>query len=473
MDHREPFRHEPDPLPHGQTERAAMNKSFRFPAGFLWGAATSAYQIEGSPLADGAGPSIWQRFTHSPGLTVGGETGDVACDHYRRYKSDVALMKELGLQCYRFSISWSRIFPEGKGRTNKPGLDFYDRLVDELLGAGIQPIVTLFHWDMPEALDNQGGWLNRDSADWFAEYAATMYRALDGRVKRWATLNEPWVVTDGGYLHGALAPGHKNLFEAPLAGNNLLRAHGKAVEAYRAEGRHQVGIAINLEPKYPASGSHQDVEATRRADGYMNRQFLDPLLLGYWPPEMAEIFGEAWPEATEEDLRQIQQPIDFLGLNYYTRAVVRHDEKALPVKASPVRQERATYTETGWEVRPEAFYDMLVWVKERYGDIPVMITENGAAFYDPPVATGELVEDPLRVSYYREHLKAVHRAIEAGVKVEGYCAWSLFDNFEWSLGYSKRFGIFHVDYGTQQRTWKASGRFYRSVIDSHGEILGR
>ncbi len=205
---------------------------------------------------------------------------------------------------------------------------------------------------MPEALDNQGGWLNRDSADWFADYAATMYQALDGRVKRWATLNEPWVVTDGGYLHGALAPGHKNLFEAPIAGNNLLRAHGKAVEVYRAIGRHEVGIAINLEPKYPASQSHLDLEATRRADGYMNRQFLDPLLLGYWPPEMSEIFGEAWIEETAEDLQQIRQPIDFLGLNYYTRAVVRHDEKALPVKAAPVRQERATYTETGWEVCP-------------------------------------------------------------------------------------------------------------------------
>ena len=448
-----------------------MNKSFRFPDGFLWGAATSAYQIEGSPLADGAGPSIWQRFTHSPGLTAANETGDVACDHYRRYQSDVALMRDLGLKAYRFSISWSRIFPEGKGRVNPAGLDFYSRLVDELLAAGIAPIVTLFHWDMPEALDNLGGWLNRDSADWFADYATTVYRALDGRVQRWATLNEPWVVTDGGYLHGALAPGHKNLFEAPIAGNNLLRAHGKAVEAYRAIGRHEIGIAINLEPKYPASQSEADLEATRRADGYMNRQFMDPLLLGQWPPEMAEIFGEAWPEPLEEDLRQICQKIDFLGINYYTRAVVRHDDKALPVKASPVRQERATYTETSWEVYPPAFFDLLVWVKERYGAIPIYITENGAAFYDPPVAAGELVDDPLRVAYYREHLKAVHQAIEAGVPVRGYCAWSLFDNFEWSLGYSKRFGIFHVDYGTQKRTWKKSGRFYRRVIETHGEVL--
>ena len=449
-----------------------MNKSFRFPAGFLWGAATSAYQIEGSPLADGAGPSIWQRFTHSPGLTAGGETGDVACDHYRRWREDVALMRELGLKTYRFSIAWSRIFPEGKGRVNPAGLDFYSRLVDELLGSGIAPIVTLFHWDLPEALDNLGGWLNRDSADWFADYAGTVFRALDGRVQRWATLNEPWVVTDGGYLHGALAPGHKNLFEAPIAANNLLRAHGKAVELYRAEGRHEIGIAINLEPKYPASQDQLDLEATRRADGYMNRQFLDPLLLGAWPPEMAEIFGEAWPEPAPDDLRQICQPIDFLGLNYYTRAVVRHDERALPVKAAPVRQERSAYTETGWEVHPPAFTDLLLWVKERYGPLPIFITENGAAFYDPPVASGELIEDPLRVDYYREHLKAVHRAIEAGCPVRGYCAWSLFDNFEWSLGYSKRFGIFHVDYGTQKRTWKASGKFYRQVIESHGEALG-
>jgi beta-glucosidase len=443
----------------------------RFPDGFLWGAATSAHQIEGSPLADGAGPSIWRRFSHSPGSTAAGETGDVACDHYRRYREDVALMRELGLTAYRFSIAWPRVLPQGTGRVNAKGLDFYSRLVDALLAAGIQPLVTLFHWDLPEALDDRGGWLNPESADWFAEYAGVVFRALDDRVPMWVTLNEPWVVTDGGYLHGALAPGHRNLFEAPLAAHNLLRAHAAAVEVYRAAGKHQIGIAVNLEPKHPASERPEDLEATRRADGYMNRQFLDPLLRGAWPEEMREVFGEAWPEACETDLERICCRLDFLGLNYYTRNVVRHDPLALPVGASAVRQPRSAYTETGWEVYPQGLTETLVWLRDRYGAIPVVVTENGAAFYDPPAVAGDLVEDPLRVAYLRDHLRAVGRARELGVDVRGYCAWSLLDNFEWSLGYAKRFGLFHVDYATQRRTWKASARFYARVIASHGAAL--
>src|SRR5881392_1617413 len=249
-----------------------MPSTIEFPAEFLWGAATSAYQIEGSPLADGAGPSIWQRFSHTPGMMSNGDTGDVACDHYHRYREDVALMRELGLGAYRFSISWSRILPEGRGRVNERGLDFYRRLVDELLAADIKPMATLYHWDLPAALDDRGGWLNRDVADWFAEYASVAFGALDDRVVLWATLNEPWVVTDGGYLHGALAPGHRNLYEAPIASHNLLRAHGRAVEAYRAGGgKHAIGIVMNLEPKYPASDAAEDLAATQRADAYMNR----------------------------------------------------------------------------------------------------------------------------------------------------------------------------------------------------------
>jgi beta-glucosidase len=268
---------------------------FEFPAGFLWGAATAAYQIEGAPLEDGAGPSIWQRFTHTPGLTASGDTGDVACDHYHRYADDVALMRALGLQAYRFSISWSRVLPDGRGRANQRGIDFYRRLVDALVAANIKPVATLYHWDLPAALDDLGGWLNRDIADWFADYAALMFKALDG-VAMWATLNEPWVVTDGGYLHGALAPGHRNLFEAPLASHNLLRAHGRALKAYRSlSGKNPIGIVVNLEPKAPASTSDADLAATARADAYMNRQYLDPIFFGEYPEAMAEIFGEAWP----------------------------------------------------------------------------------------------------------------------------------------------------------------------------------
>jgi beta-glucosidase len=444
--------------------------SRRFPERFLWGAATSAYQIEGSPLADDAGPSIWQRFTHSPGLVPSGDTGDVACDHYHRWADDVRLMRDLGLNAYRFSIAWSRILPGGRGAVNPKGLAFYDRLVDALLAHAIEPVVTLYHWDLPAALDDRGGWLNRDVADWFAEYVQVIFRALDGRVKMWATLNEPWVVTDGGYLHGLLAPGHRNLFEAPLASHNLLRAHAAGVQAYRAMGKHRIGIVVNLEPKYPASQRPEDLAATARAEAYMNRQYLDPVFKGSYPDALREVFGEAWPSFPATDLEQIKQPIDFLGVNYYTRSVTRHDPSALPVGAGGVRQRRHAYTETGWEVYPPGLTDTLTWVRDRYGNIPIYITENGAAFYDPPQANAG-VEDPLRVAYYRDHLRAAHEAIARGVDLRGYFAWSLLDNFEWSHGYAKRFGLVHVDYETQQRTPKASARFYSKVIETHGEVL--
>jgi beta-glucosidase len=448
-----------------------MTRRYRFPDGFLWGAATSAYQIEGSPLADGAGPSIWQRFAHTPGMMANGDHGDVACDHYRRYRDDVRLMRALGLKSYRFSVNWSRVLPEGTGRINPRGLDFYSRLVDELLENGIAPNVTLFHWDLPAALDDRGGWLNRDSAHWFAEYAATMFKALDDRVPYWSTLNEPWVVVDGGYLRGALAPGHRNLYEAPIAAHNLMRASGAGVQAYRAHGRHAIGVVFNIEPKYPASGSAEDLAATRRADAYMNLQFADPALLGSYPPELREVYGDAWPDFPEEDFRLTRQPVDYVGINYYTRAVVRHDGAVLPLCAAPVRQPRRTHTETGWEVYAQGFTDTLIGFRERYGDIPLYVTENGAAFYDPPVVEGEVLDDPLRVDYLRGHLAAAHRAIEAGVNLRGYYAWSLLDNLEWSLGFAKRFGLYHVDFATQKRTPKASARFYARVIDSHGESI--
>jgi beta-glucosidase len=448
-----------------------MTNTMRFPDGFLWGAATSAYQIEGSPLADGAGMSIWHRFSHTTGLVRNGDTGDIACDHYRRFQEDVRLMKEIGLTAYRFSIAWGRVLPDGRGRVNEKGLDFYRRLVDLLLGAGIAPFATLYHWDLPAALDDLGGWLNRDVAEWFAEYARVLFRALDGGVRMWATLNEPWVVADGGYLHGKLAPGHRNLFETPIVSHNLLRAHAAAVDAYRAEGKYRIGLVVNLEPKYPASADAEDLAATARADAYINRQYLDPLFFGRYPAELAEVFGAAWPEFPASDLDAIRRPIDFLGVNYYTRSVMRHDAVAWPVRASRVHQRRRIHTATRWEVFPQGLTDTLKWVKERYGAIPLYVTENGAAFYDPPSAEGG-IEDPLRVAYLRDHLRAARRAIEEGVDLRGYCVWSLLDNFEWSQGFSKRFGIVHVDYETLKRTPKASARFYAEVIRTHGESLG-
>ena len=446
-----------------------MRSPTSFPEGFLWGAATSAYQVEGSPLADGAGPSIWHRFSHTPGLVHGNETGDVACDHYRRFRDDVLLMKELGLTAYRFSIAWGRVLPEGIGRVNEKGLDFYKRLVDALGEAGIAPMATLYHWDLPAALDDRGGWLNRDVAAWFADYARIAVRALDGRVRMWATLNEPWVVTDGGYLYGGLAPGHRNLFEAPIVTHNLMRAHGAAVDAYRAEGKHAIGLVVNIEPKYPASESDADLAATRRADAYMNRQFLDTALLGQYPEELPGIFGEAWPNFPASDLDAIRRPIDFVGVNYYTRGVMRHDAKAWPIAASRVRQP-GEHTAMEWEVYPEGLGKTLVDVRDRYGPMPLYVTENGAAFEDPAPTHGT-VADPARVAYLRAHLRELSRAREAGVDVRGYFAWSLLDNFEWSYGTSRRFGIVRVDYDTQKRTPKDSARFYSEVIRTRGRAL--
>jgi beta-glucosidase len=449
----------------------ARKRLIEFSRDFLWGTATSAYQIEGSPLADGAGPSIWHRFTHTPHLVHDGETGDVACDHYRRYADDVALMRSLGTNAYRFSISWSRVMPRGKGAVNPAGVDFYDRLIDALLANGIEPMVTLYHWDLPAALDDLGGWLNPDVAKWFADYAAVLFRKLDGRVKLWATLNEPWVSTDAGYLRGVLAPGHRSAFETPIASHHLLLAHAEAVRAYRAAGRHRIGLVVNLEPKYPASDDPADRAATARADAYMNRQYLDAVFLGRYPEELVEVFGEAWPRWPDDDLRLIRQPIDFVGVNYYTRNVTRFDARAWPLRAAPVKQKRATHTETCWEVFPRGLTDVLTWVKERYGKPPVYVTENGAAFFDPPSLDSNGLADPLRVDYLRKHLAAVHAAIESGVDVRGYFVWSLLDNFEWSHGYSKRFGIVHVDFETQRRTPKDSARFYAEVIASNGRVL--
>jgi len=355
----------------------------------------------------------------------------VACDHYRRYREDVALLGDLGLNAYRFSVSWGRVLPEGRGRINPAGLGFYERLVDAVLERGIQPMVTLYHWDLPAALDRLGGWLNPDSADWFADYAQRLFRTLGDRVKLWVTLNEPWVtlnepwvVVDGGYLHGVLAPGQRNPFAAPLAAHNLLRAHGSAVQAYRAEGRHQIGLVVNLEPKYPAAETAEDLNATMRADAYWNRQYLDPVFLGGYPPELSDIFGEAWPAFPDADFDLIRQPLDFIGVNYYSRQVVRHDPADWPLAAARVRQPRQTHTGLEWEVYPRGLTDILEWVAGRYGPLPLYVTENGAAFYDPPQTEGK-IDDPLRRRYLRDHLCAVLEARRKGVDLRGYFAWSL------------------------------------------------
>ncbi|MEO8192334.1 MAG: GH1 family beta-glucosidase [Gemmatimonadales bacterium] len=450
-----------------------MSEHFEFPADFLWGAATAAYQIEGSPLADGAGPSIWHRFSHTPGLTTNGDTGDVACDHYNRYESDVELMRELGLKAYRLSVAWGRVFPEGRGKVNSRGLDFYSRLIDRLLENEIIPNVTLYHWDLPAALDDKGGWLNRDIAEWFGDYASAVFDKLADRVPMWATINEPFVITDGGYMNGNLAPGHRNVYEVPIVTHNLLRAHARGVQAFRARGAgdSKIGLVVSLEAKYPASDSAEDEAATVRMDAYTNRQYLDPAFLGTYPEELEEIFTDAWVDWPAEDMRLIRQPIDFLGVNYYSRSVTRHDVRRPPINASAVPQKGKLHTEMGWEVFPEGLTRLLTWIKARYGDVPVYITENGSAFTDPPTPIRGRVEDPLRVEYLRSHLQAARDAMQQGVQLRGYFTWSLLDNYEWSHGYTKRFGIVHVDYDTQERTIKDSGRFYSRIIRSNGAAI--
>jgi beta-glucosidase len=448
-----------------------MSRHYRFPDGFLWGAATSAYQIEGSPLADGAGPSIWDRFSHTPGKIANGDTGDVATDHYHRYRADVDLMHELGLTAYRLSVAWGRVLPEGTGKVNAAGLAFYDRLIDALLEKNIAPMVTLYHWDLPAALQERGGWLNRDIANWFGEYAYTMFRALDDRVSKWVTLNEPWVVMNDGHVNGSHAPGHRDYHEVPIVSHNLLRAHGKAVQVYRAQGKHEIGLVVNLEPKYPASDSAADTDATARADAFMNRHYLDPVFMGEYPAELVEAFGDAWTKFPDSDWPLIQTPFDFLGVNYYSRNVVRNSPGDPPICATRVRQDASVHTEMDWEVYPAALTRVLLWIKSRYGNLPLYITENGAAFDDPPHTSGGVVDDPMRVWFLREHLRAANDAIAHGVNLRGYYAWSLLDNFEWALGFAKRFGIVHVDFDTLERTPKSSARFYSEVIRSHGAAL--
>jgi beta-glucosidase len=441
-----------------------------FPADFLWGAATSAYQIEGSPLADGTGESIWHRFAHMPGKIFEDHHGDIACDHYRRFSDDVRMMRDLGIRAYRFSIGWSRVLPNGTGKPNQPGIDFYNRLVDTLLENGIQPMATLYHWDLPQAIEDLGGWANTESADWFAEYAALMYRTLDDRIPLWATLNEPWVVVNEGYVEGRHAPGRRDLAEAAAVAKNLLKAHADAVVAYRSIGKHSIGLVVNLVPIEPATDSAADRQAANRFDAYLNRQFLDPVLLGEIPNELAEMFGQVWPQWSADELRRIRQPIDFVGVNYYLRLVVADDPSAGPTRARIVLTPNCPRTATDWEIYPAGLKETLQWVKDRYGDLPQYITENGAAF-DDVLLPNHTINDGQRVEYLSDHLQAARRAIDAGINLRGYFLWSLLDNFEWQSGYSKRFGIVHVDFESQRRIPKASARFYSEVIRTNGAAL--
>lgn len=444
-----------------------MTNINEFPDDFLWGAATSAYQIEGSTLDDGAGPNIWHRFSHEPGMTVAGATGDVACDHYNRWPEDVDLMADLGLGAYRFSLAWARILPKGRGRMNPKGLAFYDRLVDALLERNIRPFITLYHWDLPLELENKGGWLNDDTARWFGDYADVAFRAFADRVPYWMTINEPAIIMEKGYVLGVYAPGHRNAAEAPQVARNLLRAHGYAVQAYRDRGDGCIGIAVNIQPKFPATDSAADQAAARRANAWRNLQFLDAILLGSMPDELPEMFGREWKGLSPEDVKLIHQPIDYVGLNYYTRVVVGDDAQMLPLRARPVSPS-SNSTLIGWEIYPGGLTKTLTTLHERYHGVPIFITECGAAFKDPVSENGEEVSDPQRVEFFRSHIQAAYEAMQQGVDLRGFFVWSLLDNFEWNSGYTMPFGLVQVDFETQRRTMKMSGRYFAEVARSNG-----
>lgn len=443
-------------------------KTGQFPDNFLWGTATAAYQIEGAYNEDGKGESIWDRFCRTPGKVQDGDRGDVACDHYHRYRDDIKLMKEISLSAYRFSIAWSRIFPQGKGQVKQDGLDFYERLIDELLDSGIEPFITLYHWDLPQALQRKGGWANRDTVGYFQDYVAKVSRKLADRVHFWITHNEPWVVSFLGHHLGIHAPGIKDLSTALKVSHHLLLSHGEAVGILRDNGdkKTQVGIALNLSPVYPASESEEDKKAAKRCDGYLNRWFLDPIYKGSYPEDMLALYGNKAPEIGAQELERISAKIDFLGVNYYTRTVVKADKKEAFLGLRQVKPSGAEFTEKKWEIYPLGIYQILKRIHNDYDEPLIYITENGAAFADKIDKKGE-VNDESRIKYLEGHFFQAHRAIEEGVKLSGYFVWSLLDNFEWADGYSKRFGLVYTDYPTQKRIIKASGWWYKKVIEKN------
>ncbi len=445
-----------------------MSQVVKFPDGFVWGVATAAYQIEGAWDEDGRGLSVWDTFCRQPGKVRHGDTGDVAADHYHRWREDVGLMAELGLDAYRFSVAWPRVIPDGSGPVNPAGLDFYDRLVDELLAQGIEPFVTLFHWDLPQALQDRGGWSNRDTVHHFAEYARVVGQRLGDRVTRWITHNEPFVVAMLGHLLGEHAPGLQDPVAAFQTAHHLLLSHGYAVEALRdaADRPLQIGITLNLSPIHPASDAEADREAAWRLDGVLNRIFLDPVLRGRYPEDMQTLLAPVFPKMEPGDLARIAVPIDFLGVNYYSRAVAQHDPDYPLIQAVQIHPEGNEYSQM-WEIYPEGIYELLIRIRKEYDPAHIYITENGIPVPDGLDFDGR-VRDERRIRYLRNHLFQIQRAIEAGTPVEGYFLWSFTDNFEWAYGYDMRFGIVYVDYETQQRTVKDSGRWYAEVIRRHG-----
>jgi beta-glucosidase len=460
----------------------------RFPDGFVWGAATSAQQVEGSLLADGAGRSMWYGFARTPGHIADGDLQDVACDHYVRFREDVGIMRRLGLPSYQFSVSWARVLPDGMGHVNEPGLDFYDRLVDELLAAGVSPMAVVYTWELPEALADQGGWTNRDCASWMAEYATVLFDRLGDRVDHWLTMCEPMSVAHYGYVVGELAPGIRDLHAGLRATHNVLLGHGRTVEAFRASGAQgQIGIINAMADIQPASERPEDVSAAERTHAYYHALYLDPIIRREYPRELRAWFEDAWPAYSDADLAVISTPMDFIGIDYYCRSVIADDPDGAGTggvaeeigAAGPIGDGLARmlkvrvvppigpFTDIGWEITPEGLYNALAWLRDRYDGMPIYITEIGAAFDDEVDGDGR-VDDAGRRAYIRDHLLAAHRAIADGVDLRGCFIWSFTDTWEYNLGYGARFGLVHVDYDTQKRTVKSSGEWYAGVARANG-----
>ena len=446
------------------SKTADTGQPFAFPEGFVWGSATSAFQIEGGVAEGGKSPSIWDTFCAEPGRIADGTSGDPACDHLNLYKQDVALMSELGLNAYRFSVAWTRIVPGGSGPANPAGLDFYDRLVDELLGAGIRPLPTLYHWDLPQVLEDQGGWLNRDTAHHFAAYAQIMAEHLGDRIDAWTTLNEPFVSANHGYVTGEHAPGRTSIIEGFSASHHLLLAHGLAAQSIRSVCDANVNITLNFTPAVPVTDSEADAKKTLHVHNLENLWYADPLDgLGY-PDVTADHYGWDRSEILDGDMETIAQPIDVLGVNYYTRQRISTDS-SYELPADTPRNSM------GWEIHAPSFGQLLRDLRDRYSFSRYMITENGAPMPDEARADGHVVDDD-RLAYIRDHLIEVHGAIQDGCPIEGYLVWSLFDNFEWAHGYVPRFGIIEVDYETQERRPKKSARWFSSVASSNEIAAG-
>ncbi len=466
----------PPTLPSDHTaDRPAAVRTLVLPQGFAWGAGTSAYQIEGAAAVDGKGPSIWDTFCAGPGHVVGGETGEQACDHFHRYPQDLDLAAALGLDTYRFSLSWSRIRPTGSGQVESRGLAFYDRLVDAVLARGLRPMVTLYHWDLPQALEDAGGWPSRDTSYRFAEFAATAVQHLGDRVDAWSTLNEPFCSAFLGYAGGVHAPGRKEPAQALAAMHHLLLGHGLAVEALRANGRpsHELSIVLNFSQVLPASDSPADLDAARRVDGLHHRVFLDPVLGDGYPADVREDTAHLtdWSFVREGDEQRIAAPIDWLGVNYYTstRVAAAVDLSAPTPGVFPglrgvdLLPPRGPLTSIGWEQSRDGLRDLLLRISREHPTVPLVVTENGSAWHDVRSADGSVLDDG-RVAYLVAHLAAVEEAVASGADVRGYIAWSLLDNFEWAAGYAERFGLVHVDFATQERTIKESGKVYAEVV---------